>query len=593
MSITISGLGSSLPIDTWIEKLIAIKQSKINEITQEKTSLGYSSSALNTVKNSFSTLLSSLQKVTDSRFGATSDLFAQKTATSSDTAILTASATAIASKQSVSVAVSQLASTTVAKSTDSASAKMAGDTSISSLANGRVTTGSFSVYVNNTKYDISVASTDTVNDVLERINSQTELNATITDGKITISDSDQTANIVVGSNSDTTNFADITALVKNAQGEYVSNQPILLANTLAKLTATNSGFAEQINASSFKIGSAVFTVNENTTLNDLIGQINNSEEAGVNAYWDTGAGKLVLTSKTTGASNINIQNLSGNFTDVMGLTASTFNENGSIASTRLADNTQTLGNLAMLTINGTSIVSSSNTITSDISGITGLTLNLKSVNTTASPVTTITVATDNAGFNSAINDFITNFNKVIANVDEATGNDGYLSGESTLISIRNSLRMTATASADIDGKYKNLASIGITTGAVGTSVTADTDKLQINEAKLAAALADDPEAVKKLLLGDETHDGVFKKLEAIIDGSMDTTYGYFSTKNSTYNANIADLANSITKKTEELEEYRTELQNKFSQMEQLIATLQSQYGKVMEALSIVMANNKA
>ncbi len=593
MSITISGLGSGLPIDTWIEKLIAIKQTKIDEITQEKTSVGYSSSALSTVKSSFNTLLASLQKVTDSRFGATSDLFAQKTATSSDTNILTASATAIASKQSVSVSVSQLASATIAKSVNSTSAAMTGTTSVGSLANGGVTAGNFSVYVNNTKHNISVASTDTINDVLGRINSQTGMNATVADGKITISDPAQTANIVVGSNSDTTNFASIVALKKDAQGAYVSNQSILLANTWAKLTAANSGFAQQINASSFKIGDATFTVDANTTLNDIIGQINNSEESGVNAYWDTGAGKLVLTSKTTGASNINIQNLSGNFTDVMGLTTSTFNPDGSIATTRLADDTQALGKLAMFTINGTSMISSSNKITSDTSGIAGLVLDLKSTNTEESPTTTITIGANNSSLNSAIDDFITNFNAVISNVDEATGSDGYLKGESVLISIRNSIRMTATNSANVDGKYKNLASIGITTGAIGSDVSADTNKLQLDSAKLSAALADDPEAVKKLLIGDGVHDGVFKKLEAIIDGSMDTTYGFFSTKNLTYTKNISDLATTITKKTEELESYKTELRDKFTQMDQLIATLQNQYSKVLSALSTVTSNNNS
>ncbi|HNW25249.1 MAG TPA: flagellar filament capping protein FliD [Candidatus Gastranaerophilaceae bacterium] len=593
MSISISGLGSGLPVDTWIEKLLALKQAKIDEISQEKTFAGYSSSALSTIKTSFNTLLSSMQKVTDSRFGSTSDLFAQKTATSSDSNILTASVTALASKQTVSVSVSQLASSTVAKSVNTASAKMTGTTTVSSLANGGVTEGNFSVYVNNTKYSISVASTDTLNNILGRINSQTGMSATVTDGKITISDPAQTANIVVGSNSDTTNFANIVALKKNAQGAYVSNQSVLLANTSANLTSANAGFAQQINTSSFKIGNATFNVDSSTTLNGLIYEINNSEDAGVNAYWDTGAGKLVLTSKTTGASNINVQNLSGNFTDVMGLTASTFNPDGSIATTKLADNTQTLGNLATLTINGTSMISSSNTITSDISGITGLTLNLKSINTEETPTTTITIETNNSSLNSAISDFISNFNEVIANVDEATGSDGYLNGESVLVSIRNNLRMTATASVDIDGNYKTLASIGITTGAVGSDINANTNQLQIDSTKLAAALADDPDAVKKLLLGDDTHDGVFKKLESIIDSSMDSSYGYFTTRSATLSENISDLTDTITKKTEELGDYKIELQDKFNQMDQLIATLQNQYSKVISALSTITSNSSS
>lgn len=583
MSISISGLGSGLPIDTWISQLVSIKQANIDKISAAKTSMTNASSDLGTLKTSYNSLLTALQKITDSSFGATSDVFAQKTATSSNSAIASASVTALAAKQTISLKVSQLATATTATSASVASGTMSGATKLSSLANGQITAGSFSLYVDNKKYSIDVATTDTVDNVLGKINGLgvSGLSASVTDGKINIADSTQGSSIVVGANTDTTNFSNIVSLVKNDDGTYSSSKTILTANTSATLTGADAGFKTAINASSFMIGTAKFTVDGTTTLNSLISQINSSKDAGATAYWDTNAGKLVLTSTTQGASNIDIQNLSGNFTDVMGLTTSTYNEDGSVASSNLASGSQTLGNYAKLSINGTDIIASSNTITSDISGLTGVTLNLAS-KTTDGTTTTITVGANNSTLNSALSSFVSTFNTVISQSDTATGKNGTLYGELSLTSIRDNLRTTATASITDSStvKYNSLADIGITTGAVGADISANTNQLNIDSTKLAAALADDPDAVKKLLIGDGKNDGVFTKLKTIVNGSLDSTNGYFAARAATFTDQLKDLSDKISKQTDALATYKTELTNKFSMMDEMISKLQKQYNNI-------------
>lgn len=594
--ITISGAGSGLPIDSWISQLVQIKQKDIDAISTQQSTLTSRNSALSTVKSSYSSLLSSITAITDSQFGVASDLFAKTTATSSDTNLLTVSSTSSAAKQSLSVVVSKLATSTVAQSTSATpvGAYISNDTKFSTLANGAAKSGTLSVYVDGKKFGINVAADDTVGGVLTKISDATGLWAGIRNGKIALSDSDPGANgtptsaknIVVGNSSDTSNFAAITALKKNGSGGYESNQAIFAVNSSAKLTSTDAGFATQVQAGSFKIGDATFTIDSTTTLSGLMSDINASDKAGASAYWDSTAGKMVLTSKGQGAYNLNIENISGNFTDVVGLTSSTYDENGAVTSSSLVANSQTLGNNATLKINGTDIISPSNTVTSDISGISGLTLTLKAVSADITKPATVTVASDSSSITSALSTFVSNFNTALSNTDQATGTDGYLYGETTLTMIRDNMRSAATSSVSSSSVYKSLADIGITTGAVGASLTDNTNQLVIDQTKLAAALKDHPDEVKKLLLGDGTNDGVFTKLSTPVNNAVKPITGFFDAKATTYTTQLTDYTDTIDKKTTELADYKTALTAKFSAMDAMIAKLKQQLANFNSALGL-------
>lgn len=588
MSISFSGLGSSLPIDTWIEKLVALKQTSIDKVSSSKTTMTNSSTDLSTLKASYSSLYSSLQKITDSNFGATSNLFAQKTATTSNSSSVTATATALASTQDIKVSVSQLATATTAESVDSVASIMSGTTKLSSLASGQLTEGSFSIYADNKKYNIAVASTDTIDTVLGKINSLgvAGLSATVTDGKMNIENTTPGSSLVIGANSDTTNFTNIVALVQDVDGSYASSKTILASNTSAALTGTSAGFKSAITTGSFTIGTETFTVDATKSLNNIISEINNNTKAGATAYWDSGNGKLVLTSTKEGATNIDIKNVAGNFTDVMGLTNSTY-DNGVVTASLIADGSQELGKYAKLNVNGTDFVSSSNTVTSDITGLTGVTLSLTAESTVAAPSTTISVANDNSSLTSAIGSFISNFNTVISQTDTATSSTGSLFGELSLTSIRNGLRQTATASISDSTtvKYNSLADVGISTGAVGTDLSANTNQLVVDYKKLAAAMADDPEAVKKLFIGDGTTQGVLTKLSTLTNASLDPVNGYFAARAVTFTNQLKDLTETISAQTDALATYKSDLTTKFNLMDAMIANMRSQYDKISGILN--------
>ena len=109
MSISISGVGSGLPISDWIEALVEVEQSKIDVLTEKQKALNAKSSTLNSLKNTYNSVNNATLKLTDSLHGAAADIFTKVSVTTSDSSIITASATQVATPAVVKLKVDQLA----------------------------------------------------------------------------------------------------------------------------------------------------------------------------------------------------------------------------------------------------------------------------------------------------------------------------------------------------------------------------------------------------------------------------------------------------------------------------------------------------
>ena len=592
--ITFSGLASGMDTSSWVKALVSIKQQSVTKLQKSKSTVETSSNVLSTIKSKVTTLRSSIEKFTDAKFGSSFDLFSKNKVTTSKDSVVTANVTSDAAKQNFDVIVNKLATATKATSNLGSSALINGDTKFADLAGGKAKTGSLSLYVDGEKKEINIEDGDTVNDILDKIvdaGGITEtrsdswpyqiiktknINATVQDGKIVMSGNNG-KDVVLGASSDESNFVKVMGLVKNSDtGSYESSSKISSVNTSSKIMEAFSGLKD----GTFKIGNAEFTIDENTTIKGLISKINSSEDAGVSAYWDASQSELVLTSKTEGAFNINIEKGSSNFTDMFGFTET---KNG---VTKLKD--QQLGDYAELTINGTTLISSSNTVTSEISGIEGLTLTLNSVSKadesgTINP-STVKVEQDSDALLDAAKSFVTAYNEAISNIDDNTSYGDALYGDSALTSLRTNLRRTATASID-DGTMKLLSDIGITTGKANNSTsTTGVNTLQIDEDKFKEALAKNPEAVKSLLVGDNkgtsTSGGVMNKLEKIVEDSLDVSTGYFDAKSKSLSSKMKSLENSITSAQSRVDAYKARLEKQFSNMEQIISSIQSSYSQL-------------
>ena len=543
MTISFSGLASGLDTSSWVEALVSVKQQEVTKFTTKLNTYQTTKSTLTDTRTAFTSLRSALEKLTDAKFGGTFDLFAKNTAKSSNEDIFTASVTSGAARQSYDVMVEQLATYTKATSKDAASAVADDETKLSTLG---IKEGTFTAYVNGQKNVINISKDDTLGDFKARLAAAgitTDIDAS---GVLKFSAANDGDAINIGATTDSSNLVSLVGLTRQEDGTYASTNSLFKASLTTKLTDANSGFNEQITAGTFIIGDATFTIDENTTLSSLISEINNSEDAQAYAYWDDATGKLSITSKKEGASYINIEAGKSNFTDVMGFTETERDAEGNVVSSQMYIDAQELGLNAIFSVNGTTMTSTSNTVTPDVSRMDGVTLTLKRVNTEEDGNTTLTVSQDTSQLKDAINDFIKAYNDCMAKVEEVTATGADLHGETSLTSLSRTLRSYATSSNGTNGGiYKLLSDIGINTSAAdANNLSTSTYELELDEEKLLEALEKNPDSVRSILAGDN---GVLNMMEDAVEQSLKASVGFFDVKTSTLDANIKKTNEKIAK----------------------------------------------
>lgn len=456
---------------------------------------------------------------------------------------------------------------------------------LSQIADGSITGEKFSLYVNGAKKEFTIdTSSTTLNDVITNINSIDGLTASYDQdsGKFSIiADNTKIDSFSLGSSSDDSNFWNVmqlstsTGSTSGTDTTYSSSNAINSFKIGSALVGSSgdtnpANTATQVTAGTFTIGGDTFTIAEDSTsLSSLISQINSSKTADVTAQFDSRTGTLKLTSKNPGEVAINLGSSSdtSNFLQVVGLVDGSDN---SLMS-------QTLGTNAKVYINDSEepTYSSSNTLSSDITGIAGVSINLLK---TSDETVNINVNQDTSGLSDALSSFITKFNNVINEIDTNTTTGANLKSEYTLVRLKDSLRFTATNAVSGLSTYDSLAMIGITTGSVGTSVSTSTKNLTFDEDKFIAALQDNPDEVKKLLIGDTSTNtkGILQQLEEQVENALDPSTGYFASRKSSIDASISALDKSIIKSEEKYQSEKARLTTQFNAMDQLISQLNQQ-----------------
>ncbi len=228
-------------------------------------------------------------------------------------------------------------------------------------------------------------------------------------------------------------------------------------------------------------GNASFDVVRTTatsTLADLSAALNASGSPVSAALVNTGDGtatpyRLVLTARSAGTAGALTLDTSG--INVLGA--------GQLSTVTAATDAQ-------LTIGGSTITRSSNTI-SDL--VPGVTLTLAHTGTS-----TVTVGTDPAGTTTKVQALVDAVNNVLSSIstqtayNSSTKKGGPLSGETMATRIATSL-LDQTLDASGTGTTKVLSQLGIETTRDG--------RLSFNSAKLATAMQNDPDGVASLLSG--------------------------------------------------------------------------------------------
>lgn len=440
--------------------------------------------------------------------------------------------------------------------------------------------GTLSVYKDGQKATIQIKSDETFGQLRTRISDAlSNVDLSIDENGIVKIYATDGAKVEAGATTDSSNISAICGFINDDSKAVLSSKSLYRVNGSSKVMDSNLFRRGDVTEGDFKVGNATIYVTNTTTINDIISQINSSDATNATAYWDSVDGKLVIQSRTSGASLVNIEAGKSNFTDIMGFTSTERNADGSVNVTRLDVNSQELGGNASFTINGTRYTSTSNTVGSDVTRIKGVTLNLKGISSEGGS-TKLTIERDKESLANAVSDVVDAYNELIKNVDKEIAVGAALNDQSSLKMIRNQIRSLMTNSILSTNVFRNLDAIGISHDtASGGNISTDTiNVLSFDKDKFLEAYAADRDALKDLLVGTDTAKGVFRQIEDdVLEKALTSSYGYFASAEKSYSSKIKRLDDKITKTQKSVEKYKERLESKFASMDLLIANMQNQY----------------
>lgn len=561
----LSGLASGFDWKSVVDQLMDVSRAPIRRLQREQTNLNTRNSALTEIRNLLQQFESSLKALNN-------DTFQSRSVTVSGNSSWQASATAGTATGTYNFNVTQLATAAKQVGTSDISKGISPTNNVSSLVLSNlntaqaVTAGFFTV----NGQQITIATTDTLQDVFDKISTQTGGAVTAsydaTTDKVTLTSS---STIILGSSADTSNFLSVFKLFNNNSNTITSADKLGTAKTNVPLT--QAGFytsitnADSNGNSSFKINGVTINYNVNTdSIQSIINKINNSA-AGVTASYDPTADRFILTNKNTGNLGIFLEESGTGFLAASGLSSGTFQA----------------GTNAVFTVNGgNSIISTSNKLDSTSHGISGLTV---TVDSTGSNI--ITISNNSTDAKSRIEDIIAKYNAVQSAIDKHTSitvnnnkvTSGPLAGNSNINEISSRLRsLMFNALTGISGDIKKLDDLGIDFSGTSSSSLSVKDST-----KFQNALNNLSNDVREFFLNSTN--GFVKKLTDYISNVTSSGGALFSQIDS-INKQNNDITQQIETIERQLEFQRKMLENSFIQLEQASSYYQRQGQMLSSAL---------
>lgn len=337
-----------------------------------------------------------------------------------------------------------------------------------------------------------------------------------------------------------------------------------------------------------------FLIQGTDSLNTVMDKVNSSN-VGVSMVYDSFKDQVSLSRTETGKFNKLGQDIQieGDFlTKALNFTG--------------AAGTVTAGTNAVFSINGLATERNSNNFT-----VNGVSFTLK--NTFGEPAVTVSVNNDSNKVFENVKDFITKYNDLIDKIQKKTSEERYrdytpltdtqreqlsdkqqeqweekaksgmLRNDSILKSVLTQMRSnfyTTVQNSEVSTLYNQLSRIGITT----TANYLDGGKLQIDDAKLKAAIEADPQSVEKLFNANGTTDaqkGIVQRLYDTVSNTMDQLKeragNSFSTNTQfTLGKQLNSLATSISSFEDRLTSIEDRYYKQFTAMEKAMSQANSQ-----------------
>ncbi len=296
-------------------------------------------------------------------------------------------------------------------------------------------------------------------------------------------------------------------------------------------------------------------VDGTTTLQEVADGINadpaNDGSVRANVLFDGSEYRLVISGTQTGAAN-----------DVV--VSSDF---GAFVDPALTQNASD----AQLVVLGVPITRSSNEISDALPGVT---LELNGISTPGE-TTTVVVSRDDEAIVESIQELVDSYNALRefsltqSTVDPDTNRAGPLSGNVTVRSLEGRTQQIVGGFYSFAGNpYSALSSIGLGFDASG--------KLELDSTKLQEALEADPLAVRELLSGDGTTDGVATALARELEVVVRPADGLLALQGDGLERQLRDLDRQIERFEERLVLREEGLVRRFAELERLISGLNSQ-----------------
>ncbi len=330
-----------------------------------------------------------------------------------------------------------------------------------------------------------------------------------------------------------TAFTAVTATSTNSSAVTATaiggTQPTAFSLSITALAKNQSTTSAALLPVGGAIGAGTFTITPTTgsavaiavaagdTVSDIASKINGSA-ANVTAtvLTDASGERLLLRSKNTGLAN--------GYT----LGAVETVPTGTGLSRLVTGSTTTQAAMdAAATINGVNVTSTTNTFSNKVSGVTFTALQV-----TTAPLD-ITVAKDTSVITSRVEAFVKAYNAInqllseVTKFDPSTKSGALLQGDSSALSLQNSLRSAVQSVSKGSEVFKRLSDIGVSQLRGGD--------LAIDSTKLASSISNSDE-LKKMFTstGGGSADGIAVKVKALAT-SLLSSQGFFSTKEVSFN----------------------------------------------------------
>lgn len=363
----------------------------------------------------------------------------------------------------------------------------------------------------------------------------------------------------------------IAAAIVSGSGAGIGGYQVQVSQ-LANSAQRTYSFVRPSTAGTITIDGHATTVAAGASIDDVVSAINSDSSATVYAA-ATDSGTLVLSARATGdtgSSFIQVTDATGSLTE------------------QTAKAKQ--GQDALFSVDGVAGSASSNDVTNAIAGVR---LTLTGVTTTTGPIT-VTVKPPSVNTDAVrqkLQAFVDVYNSTVDAItarltertvhnpqSEADREAGMLNGDTTLQDILTQMRQAIyTSVPGLPQGMSSLADIGISTGGASTTITQDTldGKLTIDSAKLADALANNPQGVRNLLAGPNNVGGWERSFESIVHNA-DTTGGPLDAAINSQADQIKQLQSDIADWDARLTLKQQTLQAQFTAMETALSQSQQQ-----------------